>query len=234
MVAKSYQQYEIEGEPFEESKRWYVNVHTTKGLKKVRWYSDAEYKKMYPDAPVEDIMMTFNARHAFGFREAGYITLYQGNEDVIRDWARAEWPPKAWYNETFHFYTPSFIDAGQPPEGITTIHLTWDEVKQDDIHMKSHEEVRKYLNYNDSMETVKSYSWAPGDWLEEKVTIKDKTTKEGYLGESHTFIMSDSKDNIYIWTTSSKNYEIGMVVKLKMKVKELKDGHTVVWYCKEV
>ena len=46
-VAKTYESLEMQGEPFKENGRMYVNVMTSKGLKKVRWYSDNEYQRMY-------------------------------------------------------------------------------------------------------------------------------------------------------------------------------------------
>ncbi len=74
-VAKTYQSFEQVGEPFSENGRFYVLVKAPKGEKKVRWYSDAEYRRMYPDAVKENDLMDFDARHAFGFREGGYITI---------------------------------------------------------------------------------------------------------------------------------------------------------------
>ena len=54
-VAKSYQSLEIVGDIFISSGRQYVNVKMKSGaLKTVRWYSDAEYRKMYPEAPAVD------------------------------------------------------------------------------------------------------------------------------------------------------------------------------------
>ena len=51
-------------------------------------------------------------------------------------------------------------------------------------------------------------------------------------------ILHDSDENVYVWTTGSKNFKAGSVITLKMKVKEHKDYNgtkqTVVWYCKEV
>ena len=76
-VAKTYAKMEISGEPFMENKRMYVNVISPKGLKKVRWYSDAEYHRMYPGEVTENgkhDIMDFNARFVFGFGDAGYIT----------------------------------------------------------------------------------------------------------------------------------------------------------------
>ena len=55
MVAKSYQTLEIVQEPFSENGRLYVKVKTKKGtIKKVRWYSEAEYARMYPDAEPQE------------------------------------------------------------------------------------------------------------------------------------------------------------------------------------
>ena len=236
-VAKTYAKCEIEGEVFIENKRAYVNVKTAKGLKKVRWYSDAEYKRMYPDAVIEpqDIMMTFNARHAFGFDDAGYITLYRGDEKVLEDWAQTSWPPRAWRNETFGFYTPAKLFPGAPPKGITPVKLTWDEVKQDDIHMKSHEEVKRYVDtllYG--TDTPQTHKWDINEWIEKEVTIREKSTDESRFGTKHTYTMSDAENNTYIWTTGAKDFGLDVVVHLKMKVKEYKDNAVVVWYCKEI
>ena len=49
-VAKTYAHMKVEGEPFKENGRMYVNVIAPKGIKKVRWYSDAEYRRMYPES----------------------------------------------------------------------------------------------------------------------------------------------------------------------------------------
>ena len=231
MVAKTYQSFPMSGEPFEENKKWYVMVKTTKGDKKVRWYSDAEYKRIYPEATIEN---TFNARHAFGFRDSGYITLYKGNEEDVRAWAQGQWPPKAWYNTIFGFYTPPHITSEIPPENLQPIRLSWDEVKQDDIHMRSNETVRKYIDSILCPSSKKSAVWETGIWLEKEVTIKDKTTKESHFGKKHTYHMLDAEGNTYVWETGAKDYETSMVVTLKMRVKESKEDYTVVWYCKEI
>ena len=88
-VARTYEKFPIDGEPFTESGRLYVNIITPSGKKKVRWYSDAERARMDKAAgiaPAEKDLMDFNARHAFGFDEAGYITLYRGNHNTIENY----------------------------------------------------------------------------------------------------------------------------------------------------
>ena len=54
-VAKSYQDLPIVGDVFVSSGRQYVNVKLKSGkTKTVRWYSDAEYRKMYPETVAVD------------------------------------------------------------------------------------------------------------------------------------------------------------------------------------
>lgn len=236
-VAKSYENCDLKGEPFKENGKWYVLIIKKGEEKKVRWYNDIEYARMYPTAKgglvSKDIMMTFNARHAFGFDDAGYITLYRGNEKVIEDWAHLSWPPRAWRNETFGFYTPSKLNPGAVPTGIEAIKLTWDEVKQDDIHMKSHEEVKKYVDTLIGAPVPKIGKWEVNEWLEKEVTIRTKETNESRYGAKHKYGMFDNEGHQFIWETGAKDYKVDMVVKLKMKVKEVKDNATIVWYCKE-
>ena len=233
-VAKTYERFPIEGDIFIENKRTYVNIKTSKGLKKVRWYSDAEYKRMYPDIPEQDIMMTFNARHAFGFDEAGYITLYRGNHNTIENWARLTWPPRAWYNETFGFYTPSKINPGAVPSDVESIKLTWDEVKQDEIHMKSHEEVKRYVDVLLGDVPASNNQWQEGDWIEKTVIVGEKQTKDSRYGAKHTYTLYDAEGNAFMWETGARDYKVDVEISLKMKVKEIKDNVTVVWYCKEI
>ncbi len=237
-VAKSYENCDLKGEPFKENGKWYVLIIKKGEEKKVRWYTETEYARMYPMAKgglvSKDIMMTFNARHAFGFDDPGYITLYRGNAETVKNWARQEWPPLAWYNETFGFYTPSKITPPNYPEGVECVKLTWDEVKQDDIHMKSHEEVKRYVDVLISPNTTQDNQWAVNDWIEKTVTIRTKETHESRFGAKHKYGMVDSENNLFIWETGAKDYKVDVVVSLKMKVKEIKENSIVVWYCKEV
>lgn len=238
-VAKTYAKMEISGEPFIENKRMYVNVVSPKGLKKVRWYNEAEYRRMYPDAEPTDIMMSFNAHLVFGFGDKNYIILYRGNEKDVENWAHASWPPKAWHNLTFGYYTPSKLDTGVYPENVQPIKLTWDEVKQDDIHMKPHDVVKKYVDslliLDDGRES--KYQGAENEWLQKKVKVTEKSSKESRYGTKHTYTLEDSEGNLYVWETGAKDYQVDASVSLKMKVKEhkeIKDKQiTVVWYCKE-
>ena len=234
-VAKTYANMEIEGEPFEENKRMYVNVHTPKGLKKVRWYTDTEYKRMYPDATVENDIMNFNARHAFGFDEKGYILIYKGKN--VEEWAEND-RTNIWFNLTFGYYTPSKFDCPKLIDGITPIKLNWADVMAHDDRMKPHEEVQKIVAALLYDENTSKYQGEINEWLQKTVTIKEKKSKDSHFGTKHTYTLEDTENNTYIWETGAKDYPVAQTVSLKMKVKEHKEVNnekiTVVWYCKEV
>ena len=239
-VAKTYQSYETLGEPFQENKRWYVNITTTKGIKKVRWYSDAEYTRMYPDDNPAKDLMDFNARHAFGFDEKGYITIYKGDPELIKRWVEND-HTNIWYNLTFQYYTPSKFPTPKILNGIEPIQLKWEDVMDHDDRMRPHEEITKMVNNLISVRTSSyagTYQGEEGTWLEKEVVIKENLAREDHFGEKHTHFMCDAEGNTYVWETGAKNLEVGMAVKLKMKVKAHKEINgekcTVVWYCKVI
>ena len=239
-VAKTYAKMEISGEPFMENKRMYVNVVSPKGLKKVRWYSDAEYRRMYPGEVVESgkhNIMDFNARHAFGFGDLGYIWIYRGNERSLEQFVESHHESFR-RNLTFGYYTPSHISVCNLPDSITPIRLNWEQVMDHDDRMKSHEEVRKMIEELLYEESASKYQGEVNDWLTKKVYVREKKTADTRFGDKHTYSLVDAEGNTYVWETGAKNYACDTTVSLKMKVKEHKEINgekvTVVWYCKEV
>ena len=73
MVAKSYQKMKQLGEPFKDKGKMYVKVITEKGNEKtVRWYSDIEYAKMYPDEKYKYDYIWALIMHAFSW---AFITM---------------------------------------------------------------------------------------------------------------------------------------------------------------
>lgn len=236
-VAKTYQSMPQQGEPFEENKRMYVYVLSKNGAKKVRWYTEDQYARMYPNQ-IHDIM-DFNAHHAFGFDAADYITIFKGDQDRIQEWA-SDHRDVVRYNLTFLNYVPSRFNLPQNiPADITPIRLKWSEVRANDTRMRPHDEVTKQVHSmiverNDTSE----YQGEVGDWITKSLKIIKNISKISNYGEKHLHVMKDSDNNIYIWETGAKNFVVNSDITLQMKVK----GHTVhegakttiVWYCKEV
>ena len=239
-VAKTYAKMEISGEPFMENKKMYVNVVSPKGLKKVRWYSDAEYRRMYPGEVTENgkcNIMDFNARDAFGFGAAGYITIYRGNELALQECVENHHESFR-CNLTFGNYTPSRLSLCALPAGITPVQLKWEQVMDHDDRMKPHDVVRKIVEELIYDESASKYQGAVNEWLTKTVTVREKKTNETHFGDKHTYSLVDAEGNTYVWETGAKDYACDTTVSLKMKVKEHKEINgekvTVVWYCKEV
>lgn len=122
MVAKSYQSLPLEGEPFVENGKSYVLVRqNNKTTKKVRWYTDKEYAKMYP---TETVISRSSQRKALGFNK-GYITVFPK--------ASAEDP---FFNRNPEFrlcvhwgwYCVSTENYPNLPEGIEGKRLPWELV----------------------------------------------------------------------------------------------------------
>jgi hypothetical protein len=234
-VAKTYEHMEIQGEPFQENGRMYVNVLAPKGLKKVRWYTEAEYKRMYPEAVVEHDIMDFNARHVFGFGEKGYILIYKGKN--VEEWAEND-RTNIWFNLTFGYYTPSKFEPPKVLNGVEAIQLKWEDVMAHDNVMKPHEEVKKIVAALLQDDSGSMYQGEVNEWLQKAVTVRAKKSADSRYGTKHTYTLEDAEGNTYIWETGSKDYANNQTISLKMKVKEHKEiGNekvTVVWYCKEV
>ena len=183
--------------------------------------------------------MDFNAKHAFGFGEKGYITLYKGDERVVERWAEND-RTNIWRNTTFGYYTPSKFPTPEVLNGIEPIQLKWEQVQDYEDRMKPHEEVAKLVSdlLGGSAISNSAYQGKENDWLEKEIVVKENITREDHFGEKHTHYMRDAEGNMYIWETGTKNFEVGMALKLRMKVKAHKEVKgekcTVVWYCKVV
>lgn len=122
MVAKSYQSLPLQGEPFIENGKAYVFViQNNKTTKKVRWYSDKEYAKMYPN---EIASFAPSQRLILGFKE-GYITIFPK--------ASAEDPffnlnPQFRYCRFWGWYCVSTENYPTPPTGKEGKRLPWELV----------------------------------------------------------------------------------------------------------
>lgn len=236
-VAKTYANMELQGEPFKESGRWYINVIAPKGIKKVRWYSESEYKRMYPTEVQKNDIMDFNARHVFGFGDLGFITIYKGNQTSLEKCVK-ENHGSFRRNLTFGYYTPSRLNLCDLPCDVIPIKLNWSDVMDHDDRMKSHEEVQKIIASMIGNISISCFQGVVDDWLQETVVVKAKATKENHFGTKYTYTLEDTNGNLYLWETGAKNYSKDTKLSLKMKVKDHKKINnnevTIVWYCKEV
>ena len=245
-VAPSFQNLEKVGSPFIENGREYIYVICKNGNKrKVRWYDEGKEPKKKEVKTEENSEKSdfedFRAHDAFGFGEENFITIYDASDEIIEKW-REDIPAfsvleSAW----FGFYSPSYF-TGTPPEGVRAIRLDWKEIRRYDnnncLAMKDGDWVQHYVNEKLYGHNVSEYQGQKDEWLVFSVTIMKNIDTETHYGETHIHIMKDSVGNEYVWTTASKNLEVGKSYLLKMKVKEHKEykgvKQTVVYYCKVI
>ena len=234
MVAKSYQNLEIIGEPFSESGRMYVMVRKTDGTeKKVRWYSNTEYNRMYKETAAE--AKKLNMRHILGFGNAGYITIFKGDIDMEDEYFNLS---NARYNVYFGWFFPSDIPLPDDlPDTVMPVRLNWSTVSNDDYSLKSKPEIVAAVEailYDDD---PSEYQGNIGDTLDLIVTVEQNIPLEGYYGPSSMHVMRTEDRNCFVWTTSAKNWAVGTTHHITGKVKAHKTYHnihqTILNYCRE-
>lgn len=124
-VAKSYANLKVLSEPYVREKKKYVKVLSAKGTEKeVRWYTEEEYYRMYPELRPTTC---FNPEIAFGFAPKGYIIIFKGNDELYF---------KA--HDEFQFAThlgwfmkSKFTLPTDLPPALIPIQLTWVDVSEE-------------------------------------------------------------------------------------------------------
>lgn len=218
-VAKSYQRCDILGEPFIKNGRMYVTIETpTRVIKNVRWYTDAEYTKMYS----EKAKAIRTPKEVLGFGEAGYITIYIGNTYENLDWFKAE--ANCQYHKIWGWYTPSDKEIPtELPEGISTAQIPWDEVAYegsvDENKAQNYVDKIRYAN----VESPSKYFGEIGARYTLTLTVTKALVIYGNWGTSTMHIMEDADGNVFVWTTNAKDLRKGGTFELKGTVKDHKE-----------
>lgn len=236
MVAKTYQSWKQISPPFEEKGRMYILVQKpgTGASKKVRWYSDAEYSKMYAADPVEPTGNT-NHRKILGFGDAGYITIFRGYTDDLEWWFDRS---VARFHRIWGWYIVSDdIVPIDLPATVEPVRLDWTLVGTG-VSLINEEGVRAAVNNLLYGVSNSAYQGQVGDRLDLTLTViasKKAETKYGHVTEH---IFEDSEGNHYLWNTSAKSWNVGDVKTLRGSVKEHKIINniqtTVLTRCNEV
>lgn len=138
MVAKSYQNKTIIGEPFLENKKMYVYIDFNGRQKKVRWYSENEYSRMYSS---EKIIVSHFNKEALGFKE-GYIHIFKYKElsEDEYNWCLSS---NLRYAKWWGWYAVSTDEIPKDlPKTFIPIKLNWDDVH---LILDNENEVTKFV-----------------------------------------------------------------------------------------
>ena len=221
MVAKSFQKYEIIGEPYERSNKSYVKIKTSTGsLKEVRWYSDSEYQKMYPTEKIDHSKDPFyrTQKDTLGF-ENGFITIFKGNTYDSKEWFKEQ---GARYTRYWGWGFGSTMTIPEVlPAGITPVRLDWSLVGDGDV-LKPEAQIKEAVESLIYDEDPSQYVGAIGDKIDTILTIKSAIPVNGFYGDSTMHIMVDSDQNVYVWSTTTKTLTVGATYRVKGTIKDHK------------
>lgn len=219
-VAKSYQRCDIMGEPFTQNGRQYVTIETPFGeLKNVRWYTDAEYARMYKETEPKRFR---SLKSVLGFGDAGYIYVYLGNTYEHLAWFKAE--PECRYHKIWGWFTPSNEEVSNDlPEGIRVEKLCWEDVSYGtDVSESLAEKAVNNLKYKD-LNSLSEYIGEIGDRDTFELTVKKAISLESFYGSSTMHIMEDKNGNTFVWNTASKTLEVNKTYRMKGTIKDHKE-----------
>lgn len=220
MVAKSYQEMNIVGEPYISSGRAYVQVEDPKTgrVRQVRWYTEAEYARMYPDYEVMP-KRTKSQKEILGFTE-GYITIFKGDTYANLEWFQAS---IARYCKLWGWYIISTetvpVDL---PAGLEPIRLDWSRVGTNEGVLMSEQQVVAAVNELIYDAGTSEYQGEIGERLNLNVKIVRAYDGENYYGRYTVHVFEDENGNQYRWTTNSKSWPEGAIKKIRGTVKEHK------------
>lgn len=211
MVAKSFQKMEIIGEPYNENGRAYIIVKNkdTGKTRAVRWYTESEYAKLYPEETVLAASGTPGLKthkEALGF-DKGYITIFKGDVDTYQQWFLAS---NARYAVFWGWYVISTEEVpADLPAGIEPIRLNWEDVGREDGSLKGDNAIKSHIESLFFEPTPSKYQGKVGERLEIDITVTKLFKTENNFGISNMIVMKDAKENEYIWYTSAQSWPVG-------------------------
>ena len=241
-VARTYEHCETLSNPFKSNGKWYININYKGSPKQVRWYSDAEYDRMYGTVSnPKDSPFYKSQKEVLGFKE-GYIWIFAGatyeHKEELKEFGcifRRFWG----WSLSSEKELPEEL-----PADVTAIKLEWSLVGADDEKLMAEEEVANRVKelINSTMphiESTSNYVGEVGDRLELEIIVTRNIPVCGFRGgTSYMHIMEDDCGNIFIWTTASKNWETGSEHHIKGTVKAHKEYNgtcqTILTRCMEV
>lgn len=227
-VARSYSGFRQVNEPFKKDGKMYVTVVTDKGLQKVvRWYSESEYARMYPEVKKDRSKDPYYKpqKIVLGF-EKGYITIFKGVTEENEWWFRKTEACR--YAKWWGWYVPSTIAVPVDyPEGVQEVKLTWEPMGNEEDWLKSDEVTKQHVRDTLLGATRKENPTSKpqgniGHRLDIRVKVIGKQTEENkqYNTKTHFYEFKDEQGNFYKWKTSARDWSVGTEHHIRGTVKE--------------
>ena len=220
-VAKSYIGLPQTCEPYmADNNRWYVRVILKSGKEKeVRWYTDIEFEKMYPETSVitEPSKDVDAAKNRLGFQE-GYITIFRGDQETNNDWFKLS---NARWARYWGWYVVSTEEVPeQLPFGIEPVKLYWKDIIGPTGEMKPEDKLKEIVDVLLYGESDSQFIGSIGERLELVVNVAKAISFDGAYGKTTMHIMHDDCGNEYVWTTGSKTLTVDNIYHIRGTVKD--------------
>ena len=233
-VAKSYQDWKRECEPFEANGKMYITVRKPTGAtKNVRAYTEAEYRKMYglattqnnAAAPSTQIGMNGqNARglvvkEVLGFQD-GYIWIFKGDLDNAAYWF--EKTPECRFHIIFGWYIVSTESIPfDIPSCIESVQLPWEKIGNTDGTLLPKDIVEAAVNEIRYGGHPSQYQGTIGQRMELRLWVsRIIDLGENQYGRKTLYIFEDERANQFTWNTGvAKTWHVGDEVLVRGTVK---------------
>ena len=219
LVAKSYQGLEQIGEPYTINSRMYVKVRTKSGTEKqVRAYSEKEFMRLWGDtAPqVQSSTATKSLKEVLGFTK-GYITIFSGDTYAALEWFHMS---IARFHKLFGWYIVSTDELPQDiPTCVEPKQLLWANVAKDDNTLLPDSAVLAAVNELIYPPSTSQFVGKEGERIERTLTVKRVIPLESNYSPSTMHIMIDEEGNEFVWITSARTLEQGMIYNVRGTVK---------------
>lgn len=218
MVAKSFQKFEICGDPYVVNGRQYVKLSNGR---QVRWYTETEYYKMYPDEKktAETVAQpTRPLKEVLGF-DKGYVTICKGDTYSHLEWFKAS---EFRYSKFFGWYLCSTLEMPEDfPADLIPVHLTWEAVATPGETALKGEDALRAAVENVLYEPSPSQHYGMiGDRVNLVLTVVKTIPLDGYYGRSTMHIFEDADQNVFVWTTAAKSLEVGVTYGVRGSIKD--------------
>ena len=213
-VAKSYQEWERIGEPYEANGKMYLVVRKPTGATKtVRAYSESEYNKMYgvkatAAAPVmqngtDEPAQAYKVKNILGFQD-GYIWIFKGDLESAEYWFSRT--PECRYHVIFGWYIVSTESVPfDIPSCIESVQLPWEKVGNVDGTLLPKGIVEAAVNEVRYGGHPSQYQGNIGDRLELTIWVsRIIDLGETQYGTKQLYLFEDADANQYTWNTGVK------------------------------
>ena len=203
MVAKSYQNYPLVGEPYLVNGRMYVKVNTGKTVRQVRWYTENEYRSMYGESATQEAKKS--QKEVLGFAE-GYITIFKGETFEKKEELREA---GATYTRLWGW---SIAGGKEVPgiDGLEPVRLDWSLVGGEDGKCYNEEVIKNAVEpllYGAGKST---HQGEIGERLRNiPVVVVSCNQFTSNFGDKNVITFEDEYENVYVWFTTTRSLEAG-------------------------